>query len=117
MNINVLYTADDGKSYFRTEMIKTPIEEALGDYSLPFSSSSVQFREFDAGLTFPMHTAPRVQYVIYLEGSVEVRASGGETRQFFAGDILLAKDTDGEGHISTTIEPGRAVIIAYLVQL
>ncbi len=29
---------------------------------------------------------------IYLEGEVEVQASGGETKIFKPGDILLAKD-------------------------
>jgi hypothetical protein len=112
MIINILFTGDDQKSYFKTEQLETPIQQPLGNYSIPFASESVQFRQFDAGLIFPMHTAPRMQYVVYLAGSVQVRASGGETKQFHAGDILLAMDTEGEGHESITMEPGHAVIIS-----
>jgi mannose-6-phosphate isomerase-like protein (cupin superfamily) len=112
MIINILFTADDQKSYFKTDHLETPIQQPLGDYSTPFPSQSVQFRQFDAGLIFPMHTAPRAQYVIYLAGAVQVRTSGGETKQFKAGDILLAMDTEGEGHESITIEAGQAVIIS-----
>lgn len=112
MNITLLYTAENNKSYFSTETIETPHHQPLGNYSNPFASQSVQFREFEAGLVFPMHTAPRAQYIIYLEGSVQVNCSGGETKIFSAGDILLAKDTEGEGHESITIEAGKAVIIS-----
>lgn len=102
MIIDVLYTADDKKSYFIKETIDTPNTEPLGNYSIPFSSDSIQFREFEAGLVFPMHVAPRQQYILNLEGSVQINASGGESKIFFAGDILLVKDTTGDGHESVT---------------
>jgi hypothetical protein len=105
MNITVLYTNTDNKSHFRTETLPTPIKKPLGDYSLPFASNSVQFREFAANLIFPMHTDANAQYIIYLEGCIEVRASGGETKRF------LAQDITGEAHESLTIESGRAVIV------
>jgi hypothetical protein len=111
MKITILSTQSDNKSYFSQEIIETPNTQPLGNYSIPFASNSIQFREFEADLIYPMHNAPRVQYIIYLEGSVKVRASGGETRIFHPGDILLAKDVQGEGHESTTLEKGRAVII------
>ncbi len=77
------------------------------------------FREanhWDATCCVPTNdstTAPKAQYIIILEGYVEVRASGGESRRFRAGDILLAQDTTGEGHVSITVEPGRAMIISH----
>jgi len=96
MIISVLFTGHDQKSYFSIEKIETPILKPLGNYSIPMTSESVQFREFSAGLVYPMHNPPRAQYIIYLEGSVEVRASGGETKRFSAGDILLVKDKKGK---------------------
>lgn len=111
MNITVIYTGEDDHSYFSEETIDTPIEHPLGKYSIPFTSDGVQFREFLENLVFPMHTAPRPQYILYLKGTVKVITSKGDTRLFQAGDILLAKDTSGKGHETLTIEPGVAAII------
>ena len=58
-----------------------------------------------------MHTAPQPQYIIYLEGEVEVSASGGETRRFKPGNVLFATDTEGEGHVSKMITKGKSAII------
>lgn len=69
------------------------------------------FRDFDEGATFDRHTAPQPQYIVYLEGEVEIEASNGEKKSFKAGDILFATDLDGEGHITKTLSKGRAVII------
>jgi len=63
------------------------------------------------GATFNWHNAPRSQYIIYLTGKVEIKASGGETRIFSQGDILLAADLDGQGHISTVLESGKSIVI------
>ncbi|MFI4956532.1 MAG: hypothetical protein ACHQAX_04925 [Gammaproteobacteria bacterium] len=111
MKIHVLTTGADNKSHFSLETLETPNKEPLGNYSIPFSSDCIQFREFEAGLLYPMHNAPRAQYIVYLEGSVQVRASGGETKTFTTGDILLAKDITGEGHESLTMTAGRALIV------
>jgi uncharacterized cupin superfamily protein len=46
-----------------------------------------------------------------LEGIVEVIASGGERKIFYPGDILLAKDLTGKGHVTKTISAGRSIII------
>jgi quercetin dioxygenase-like cupin family protein len=38
-----------------------------------------------------------------LSGQIEVEA-GGEVRRFSAGDIVLAEDTEGPGHATTSLE-------------
>lgn len=106
-----LYTSDDGKSYFRDVILDTPIKHPLGLYSKKFNVADLQFREFSANATFDWHVAPQQQYIIYQEGSVEVLASGGETRIFNPGDILLASDTSGRGHITTTLTNGKSIVI------
>lgn len=111
MKITVLQTRNDGKSYFSEEDIETPIAHPLGSYSNPFASNSIQFRSFSAGLLYPMHNAPQIQYIIYLEGKVEVSASGGETKVFKPGNVLLVKDTEGEGHETKTLSSGKSLII------
>jgi hypothetical protein len=52
------------------------------------------------------HTAPRRQFIVHLEGSVRVQASGGQTRVFGPGAVVLAEDLDGAGHVTTWIGAG-----------
>ena len=66
---------------------------------------------FEPGSEFNWHTAPQPQYIVYLDGEVEVEVSGGEKRVFKAGDVLLANDLHGMGHVTRTITHGRSLII------
>jgi quercetin dioxygenase-like cupin family protein len=110
MKIIKLYTKD-GKSYF-TEMDSGPsVQKELGRYSEPNAVTSMIFREFEPGEGFDWHNAPQPQYIIYLEGEVEVETSGGEKRVFKPGEILLATDLTGTGHITRTLTKGRSLII------
>ena len=83
----------------------------LGSYSRIYPVSGILFREFTAGLEFPWYTAPQNQYIIYVEGEVEVEASGGEKRVFGPGDILLASDLTGVGHITRTLSNGKSIVV------
>jgi hypothetical protein len=111
MLITKLYTGDDGKSYFEDINCGYESQQSLGWYSKKFLASGIMFRDFEADLVYEMHNAPQPQYIIYLEGEVEVTASGGETRRFKSGDVLFATDTVGEGHISKMLTKGRSVIV------
>ena len=44
------------------------------------------------------HTAPHVQYVITLSGTLEFTTRDGETFVLRPGEVLLAADTTGTGH-------------------
>ncbi len=111
MIITKLFTGEDNKSYFIDEDCGHETFQPLGWYSKKFPTSGIMFRDFEAGLLYKMHNAPQPQYIIYLEGEVEVTASGGETRRFKPGDVLFATDLTGEGHISKMITSGRSVIV------
>jgi len=69
------------------------------------------FRDFQKDSFFAWHVAPQAQYIVYLEGEVEVIASGGEKRIFKAEDVLLAADLTGKGHTSRTLTEGKALVI------
>lgn len=112
MKITELYTGEDNKSHFRDVESKPGREEKLGYYSAPYSVKHMMFRKFTKGAVFDWHTAPQPQYIIYLEGEVEVEIGSGEKRIFKPGDILFATDIQGEGHVTTTLTDGRSVIIA-----
>ncbi len=61
--------------------------------------------------SYDWHCAPQKQFIIYLSSQVKIEASGGESKIFKGGEILLANDLTGKGHISTVIEDGEAIII------
>ena len=111
MIITKLFTDHDGKSYFEDIDCGHESIQPLGAYSQKYPATGITFRDFEAGLVFDQHTAPQPQYIIYLEGEVEVIASSGEKRVFQTGDILFAADTEGEGHVTRTLTKGRSVII------
>lgn len=48
-----------------------------------------------------------------LEGGLELEIGDGTRRSFGAGDILLAEDTTGQGHISRAVDgkPRRSLFI------
>ena len=107
----VLFSGADNKSYFKDEMPDYETEEPLGIYSKKIAATGLRFRKFKAGAVYDWHNAPQPQYIVYLEGEVQVEASGGETRIFKPGDVLFATDLIGKGHISKTLSDGRSIII------
>src|SRR5436190_6837986 len=109
MIITKMFTANDGKSYLEDFDCGHETIQPLGHYSKKYPASGMMFRDFEAGQTFEMHTAPQPQYIIYLEGQVEVTTSGGDKKIFKLGDVLFATDVTGEGHISKTLTKGKSV--------
>ena len=92
-------------------MVQKETKQPLGNYSKKYPVTGMMFRDFKKGATFDWHTAPQPQYIIYLEGEVEVETSSGEKRTFKAGDILFATDLTGKGHITKTLTDGKSIII------
>jgi hypothetical protein len=112
MKITRIYTGKDNRSHF--EDLDIPLERAAyGSESTPVPSRSVIFRENRVGDSLAFHNAPRRQFVITISGVGELECGDGSRRRFRPGDILLADDLVGEGHITREIEgPRRAVFIA-----
>ena len=50
-----------------------------------------------------MHPPPRRQSLITLQGESEIVLGDGTTQSFGPGDVMLAEDTHGEGHITGAI--------------
>jgi hypothetical protein len=72
----------------------------------------VIFRETPAGGALDFHTAPRRQFVITLSGIGEIECGDGSRRRVGPGDIMLAEDTTGQGHITREIQgPRRGLFI------
>jgi hypothetical protein len=113
MKITRLYTGDDNESHF--EDIDVPIFDNgdIGKLSETVRAKGVIFRETPAEYYFGWHNAPARQYVVMLSGGVEIEIGDGTKRVFQAGDILLAEDTTGHGHISRAVDnkPRRSLFI------
>ncbi len=84
-----LFTGKDGQSHVEELMIPLGVLE---------KAIAVQFKETAAGSALEWHTAPHVQYVITLSGTLEFTTRDGETFILHPGDVLLAADTTGSGH-------------------
>ena len=100
MLITRIYADKDGRSHFEDVTIETMPSGPLGLMSSPLPVSSMILRENESGYDFPWHVAPRRQYIVMLEGMVEITVSDKSVRTFGPGSILLVEDTFGEGHAS-----------------
>ena len=98
-----IYTDDAGHSCF--EVIEVPLhdEGVVGLLSESMKVSSLQFRENKPDYNWDFHTAPQKQFIILLDGEIEIENSRGEKRKFKSGDILLMEDTEGKGHKTKNI--------------
>ncbi len=103
--ITRLYTGPDGKSHF--EDINMPLDELAGQgqhHSEVMKATGIFFSETDPDYYYDWHNAPGRRLLITLEGKSEMEASDGTKRQFGPGDIMLAEDTTGRGHISRNLD-------------
>jgi len=114
MRITRIYTGDDGESHF--EDIDVPMidrGQPIGSISRLEKATGILFRETGADYSYDFHTAPRRQYVINLDAGVEIEVGDGSKRRLGPGDIILAEDTTGRGHISRSVDdrPRRSIFI------
>jgi uncharacterized cupin superfamily protein len=108
-----LYTGADGESHFRDVEVKIKETGSRGQRSEPMKATGIFFSTTGADYNLDWHNAPRQQFVITLEGQVEITASDGTKRRFGPGDIMLADDTTGRGHISRAVnnKPRKAIFV------
>jgi len=114
VKVTRIYTGDDQQSHFEDlDLPLSPTE--LGQMSGPVPAASVFFRDSSGGPpVYEFHVAPRRQFVIHLAGRVAIECGDGTSRHFGVGDILLADDTTGQGHISRELEGPRFQVFVAL---
>lgn len=106
-----VYTGDDNRSHF--EDLDIPLKPSrYGSLSGLVAARGIIFRETPVGASLDFHNAPQHQFVITLGGLVEVECGDGSKRRFGPGDIMLADDVTGQGHILREIEgPRRSIFV------
>jgi len=102
MKIIKLYTGTDNESHFEELDVELNLIGHM-EVSALQPAHGILFRRAPATHLSDYHNAPRRQYVITLAGHVEIETGDGTVRRFGPGDVMLADDTTGHGHITRVV--------------
>jgi hypothetical protein len=112
-----VYSGADGRSHIAEEpMVMQPFtdtEGAHGEGTPTQRASGVAFRQLPVGYVLSWHCAPRRQYSITISGTAEIEVGDGTKVRLGPGDVLLAEDLTGQGHMTRVIghEPRVSAVI------
>ena len=107
MQIVRVFSGDDGESHFQ-DVSPEDLQSIVGR----LGEGDIQFNGRQSPSFFDYHTAPRRQYVIHLLGTAEYETADGTKRQMHPGDVLVAEDLTGHGHIARGLGEGQRFILA-----
>ena len=103
--ITRLYSDSNGDTRFEDITIALKSAGEIGKLSEGLPVTSIIFREVEANYDYDFHNAPQKQYLILIDGGIEIETTLGEKRQFKVGDVILLEDTEGKGHRTRNLEP------------
>jgi mannose-6-phosphate isomerase-like protein (cupin superfamily) len=112
-----VYSGSDGRSHIAEEpMDMKPfkdVEGAHGEGTPMEAATGISFRAFPPGYVLSWHCAPRRQYSITLSGSAEIEVGDGSVARVGPGDVVLAEDLTGQGHVTRVVgtEPRLSAIV------
>lgn len=114
MQITQIYTDAAGESHFGEIDYALHDNGAIGQLSEWLPATKLAFRKTGADYDYDWHNAPRRQFIIMLDGHIEIEMSDGEKREFVAGDVILLEDTAGKGHRTRELsgKPRRSIFVA-----
>ena len=102
-----VYSGADGRSHIAEEMLPMApfldTEGAHGETTPMQPTAGIAFRVAPPGYVLDWHCAPRRQYSISLSGSAEIEVGDGTVARIGPGDVVLAEDLTGQGHITRVI--------------
>jgi quercetin dioxygenase-like cupin family protein len=102
-----IYSGDDGQSHIEEVSLEmqpfVDTEGAYGEGTPLQHTAGVTFRLSPPGYVLSWHCAPRRQYTITLAGEAEVEVGDGTIKRIGPGDVLLAEDLTGQGHITRVV--------------
>jgi len=111
MKITTIYSDREGESHFGELEFELTDAGEIGRLSEPYPVKDIIFRENHRHYDYDWHNAPRRQYILLLDGEIEIEVSDGEKRNFAGGDVLFVEDVTGRGHRTrvTNDRPRRSV--------
>lgn len=113
MKVTRVYADAAGDSHFAELDIPLQDGGTIGRLSEHHPVKDIIFRENDGDYDYDWHCAPQRQYIVLLDGAIELETSDGEKRRFGGGDILLVEDVSGRGHRTRTVNsrPRRSLFV------
>jgi hypothetical protein len=94
-----VYSGTDGESHFE-DLTPDQLAEIVGNLGEgDIILNQRQYNEQDPNY----HNAPRLQYVIHIAGVSEYEVADGTVRRLLPGDVLVAEDMTGHGHIARIV--------------
>ncbi len=104
VKVTKVYSDSKGDSHFKDYEINLKEKGEIGFLSDRIPAKEVIFRTVEPSYDYDFHNAPQRQYIILLDGEIEIETSLGERRIFSGGDILLVEDIEGKGHKTRNIQ-------------
>jgi hypothetical protein len=98
-----VYSDASGDSHFEDIAIPLNPSGEIGFLSEAEKAGTIIFRKVVQDYDYNFHNAPARQYIILLDGIIEIVTSLGEKRTFTTGQVLLVEDTTGKGHRTRNI--------------
>ena len=102
-----VYSGPDGESHLEELPLRlTPfvdVEGAHGESTAPQPATSIVFRVSPPDYVLDWHCAPRRQYSISLSGHAEIEVGDGTVARVGPGDVVLAEDLTGRGHVTRVV--------------
>lgn len=88
MKVTKVYSDENGDSRFENIDIKLFDNGKIGHLSENIDVKSLQLRKVSYNYDYDYHHAPQRQFIVLLDGGVEIKTSLEEIRQFQTGEIL-----------------------------
>lgn len=103
MRIHTIYADEQGVSHFRDLDIDWAETVRSSKRSKVFPVTGMVFRQNQGDYALDWHPAPRRQFIVNLDAGVKITVGDGESRIINAGEVILAEDLHGKGHISESL--------------
>ncbi|HEX9869218.1 MAG TPA: hypothetical protein VGC99_11590 [Candidatus Tectomicrobia bacterium] len=112
-----VYSGKDGRSQLEEVTLAlqpfVDTEGAYGEGTPLQAATGIAFRVAPPGYVLNWHCAPRRQYSITLSGEAEIEVGDGTVKRIGVGDVVLAEDLTGQGHITRVVgnQPRLSVVV------
>ena len=104
MKITRVFSDANGDTHFDEITVPLTDHGAIGFLSNHYAVSKLQFRTVASDYDYDFHCAPQKQYIVLLDGGIEIETSLGEKRSFLTGETLLVEDVAEKGHRTKNLE-------------
>ena len=93
LTLTTLYTAANGRARFRDDALPLAEGTSAARLSALMASGGCQFRHSPAGFASSFHCTTTPQWLVVLQGRMEIGLQDGSTRIFGPGECFYSNDT------------------------